>query len=328
MKITALLAAVLTCSAVAGDSFFSADGSTVTFAPLHETGHLLRVTVASGEVSKLPLPPVLKDASVPGLARGGLGEALFIAGPAVWVMKDDGTVKKVCDTGTMESPEDLFVAVKPGTPVTDWMFLSGVSKVEGSTPDFYARKPGQKSFGGVFCRRIQNVRSGCFSDDGRLFFTGNGDVWEGGIQTEDEPDGRMGVLVGARIAPVALLTTDEGNSGSVWVGGLNAAGKWLYAGLTGRHEGSIVRLPIPAKTLYSEMGDEKYTLRSHLDTMRAALEKTEILVAETGGLTAFCACEVNGEARVFYRGEDDEGRGLFLWNGSGAPRRLANEPAE
>jgi hypothetical protein len=323
-----LLAAALTSTALAGDSFFSADGKVVVFAPLHENGHLLRMEVASGTITKLPLPPALKTESVSGLARGGQGEALFIAGPAVWVMKDDGTVKKVCDTGTMESPEDLFVAVKPGTPITDWMFLSGVSKEEGSEPEFYARKPGQKSFGDIFCRRVQNVRGGCFSDEGRMFFTANGDVWEGLNQTEDEPEGRMGVLVGARIAPLALLTTDEGNGGSAWVGGLSAAGKWIYAGITSRHEGSIVRLPIPAKTLYGEMGAEDYTLRGHLDAMRTALEKTEVLVAETGRLTSFCACEVNGQGHVFYRTEDEEGHGLFVWNGSGAPRRVAKEPAE
>ncbi len=322
-----LFAAALTTSALAGDSFFSADGSSVTFAPLHETGHLLRIAVADGTVTKLPLPPALKDTNVTGLARGGQGEALFIAGPAVWVMTDDGTVKKVCDTGTMESPENLFVAVKPGTPITDWMFLSGVPKGEGA-PVFFARKPGQKAFGDVFCRRIDNVNCGCFSDDGRFFFAGRGDVWEGGFQTEDEPDSRMAVLVGARIAPVALLTTDEGNSGSVWVGGLSAAGKWLYAGLTGRHEGAVVRIPIPDKTLYSEMAAEGYTLKGHLDTMRAALDKTEVIVAETGGLTAFCAAEVNGQGHVFYRTEDDEGHSLYLWNGSGVPKRLGSEPAE
>jgi hypothetical protein len=323
-----LLAAALTTSAAAGDSFFSADGSTVTFAPLHETGYLLRAEIAGGKVTKLPLPPALKDANITGLARGGQGEALFIAGPAVWVMKDDGTVKKVCDTGTMETPENLFVAVKPGTAITDWMFLSGVPKEDGGTPVFYARKPGQKAFGDVFCRRIESVNCGCFAEDGRFFFAGRGDVWEGGFQTEDEPDSRMAVLIGARIAPVALLSTDEGNSGSVWVGGLSAAGKWLYAGLTGRHEGAVVRIPIPDKTLYSEMAAEGYTLKGHLDTMRSSLDKTELIVADTGGLTAFCAAEINGQGHVFYRTEDDEGHGLFLWNGSGAPKKLGREPAE
>jgi hypothetical protein len=322
--LSVLLMSVVLASA--GDSFFSADGKTVTFAPLIRTGHLLRVNTESGQLTELPLPAALKDATVSGLARGGQGEALFIAGNAVWVMKDDGTVKKVCDTGTMEGPENLFVSVKPGQPHTDWLFLTGSTKEAGSLPVFFARKPGQKAFGEVFCRRVENVNAGCFAEDGRFFFAGKGDIWQGGIAPEEDPEFRIATLVGARLAPVATLNTDSANGGSMWVGGLCPAGKWLYAGLVGRHMGSILRVPIPAKPLYTDESDTQPEPKQQLDAMRNALDKTEFIVADIGGLTSFCACEINGQGQVFYRGErDEEGLGIWLWNGSGAPRRLATE---
>lgn len=322
------LTAFLTFASVAsaGDSFFSADGKTVTFAPAMRTGHLLRVDIESGKLTELPLPANLKTADVSGLARGGEGEALFIAEKAVWVMKDDGTVKKVCDTGPAENAENLFVSVKPGQPLKDWLFLSGTPKDETSFI-FFARKPGQKTFGDVFCRRADDVRAGAFADDGRLFFSSHGDIWEGGFDPEEETGIRMATLVGARIAPVGMLNTDMTNSGSRYVGGLAPAGKWLYAALRGRHQGSIIRVPIPAKPLYNQDSEEQPETKPHLEAMRAALDKVELIVAETGGISAFCACEVEGKALVFYRGaRDEKGLGLWLWNGSGEPKRLANEP--
>jgi len=88
-------------------------------------------------------------------------------------------------------------------------------------------------------------------------------------------------------------------------------------------------VPIPAKPLYTEDAGEQPEPKQHLDAMRASLDKMELIVAESGDLSAFCACEVNGQALVFYRGERDEhGLGLWLWNGSGEPKRLASESVE
>lgn len=327
----AFLSALLmgTSIASAGDSFFSVDGKTVTLAPLMRSGVLLRVNTETGKLTELPLPPALKSAEVTGLARGGEGEALFIASTAVWVMKDDGTVKKVCDVGPVETPQNLFVSVKPDQPLTDWLFLSGTTKEPGAQATFFARKPGKKTFEEVFCRRASSTDCGVFADDGRFFFASHGDIWEGALTAEEDPGLRSATLVGARIAPVAVLNTDGSNSGGLWVNALCPAGKWIYTGLRGRHMGAILRVPIPAKPLYNDESGDQPEPKQQLDAMRASLDKTELLVAETGGMSAFSACEVNGKSSVFYRGEkDDEGLGLWLWNGSGAPRRLANEPLE
>jgi hypothetical protein len=326
---TILSVSLLACTARAGDSFFSTDGRTVTFAPLMKTGHLLRLDVASGKLTELPLPPELKNETVSGVTSGAEGEALFIAGPAVWVLKDGGPAKRVVSLKPVKSAQNLFVDTKAGSPLLDWLFVSGSEKADALGDVFYARKPGGKGFSEVFCRRVNTADCGCFAADGRFFFAGNGDVWEGGFMREDDPNLRIATLVGARIAPVALLNTDDANAGSMAVGGLSAAGKWLYTGLRGRHMGCILRVPIPAKPLYAEGVADPPEPKAHLDAMRHSLEKTEVIVPDTGGLNAFCACEVEGTPRVFYRGEsDEEGLGLWLWNGAGKPKRVANEPRE
>lgn len=324
-----LALAALTSTVCAGDAFFSAGGKTITFAPLIRTGVLWRLDVASGKLKALPLPADLKDASVTGLAVGAEGETLFNTEKAAWVMKDDGTVKRIADIGPATEPANLFVGTKPGTPLMDWLFVSATGKDDLTSRIFFARKPGTKAFSEVFCRRARMVDCGCFSSDGRFFFAEHGDVWEGGFAVEDDPGARAATLVGVRIAPLATLNTDGANAGSAFVRGLCPAGKWLYAGLGGRHFGSILRMAIPAKPLYTPNTDELPDGKAQLDAMRQSLEKTELLVAETGGLSAFCACEVDGQGRVFYRGESDEkGIGLWLWDGSGEPKRLANEPKE
>lgn len=323
---TLFAASLLTASAAcAGDAFFSADGRTVTFAPLNKSGIICRLDVAGGKITELPLPAELKTAEVTGLARGGQGEALFLAGTAAWVMTDDGTVKRITELGKVTDAQNLFVATKPGTPLTDWLFLSGMTDSTATSQVFFARKPGTKGFSEVFCRRVANVDCGCFSDDGRFFFSASGDLWEGGFAPDDDPRARIATLIGARIAPVAMHNTDGGNGGNLWISGLNAAGKWIYAGMRGRHMGCILRVPIPDKPLYTDDGGDLPEPKTHLEAMRTALEKTELLVTDMDGLTAFAACEVEGKPRIFYR---SEGAALWLWNATGAPKEIAREPQE
>lgn len=89
--------------------------------------------------------------------------------------------------------------------------------------------------------------------------------------------------------------------------------------------GCILRVPIPDKPLYTGDASDLPEPKAHLEAMRASLEKTELLVADMDGLTAFAACEVDGKPGVFYRGE---GQGLWLWDATGAPKEIAKEPRE
>jgi len=71
---------ISTAPAPAGTAFFSADGKVVTFLPRFKTGVLMKVDVASGKLTEVPLPKELKGAAPDCISRGGEGETLLAAG--------------------------------------------------------------------------------------------------------------------------------------------------------------------------------------------------------------------------------------------------------
>ena len=311
-------------AAPAGDAFFTADGQRVVIAPLLQTGVLLSVSVADGAVDPLPLPPELADAPVTAMTSGGAGEAIFTTAAALWARKTDGTTRRLSTLPKGFSVANLFVATKQGTPVSDWIFAAAENDRAGwRGTTFFARRPGAKDFREVFCRRVSPVGAGTFTPDGRLFFAGAGDLWEGSFEAgaDTDKDAPLATLNGARLAPLAMMNTDMANSGNLWVDAVEVGGSWLYVSLRGRHMGSIIRVPLPEKPFY-DGGEQAQDLRASLDLMRGMLEKTEIIVADTGGATAFAACEVDGRPRVFYR---DESARFHIWEGMGAPRALGRE---
>lgn len=320
----------------ANEAFFSKDGRTVTMGlgGRGRTG-LVQVDIATGKITPAPLPAELKDESIDSVAAGSEGEALFLAKDGVWVWKPGAAkpVKHVCATAPVVGATDLFVCTVPGTPLTDCLFVSGNGSADAtSMGTFHGRKPGGKhTFLSIFCRRVSNATGGVFSDDGRLFFITQGDVWEGGIQVDDDTGAdRLGTLVGARIAPLGILNTDEANSGGMWVQHVAPAGKWIYAQLRGRHMAAIMRVPLPAKPLHSPTSGDSLTTQDQLDAMSYSLNKTEIISEDMEFAAGFCATEVGGNPRVFYFGDADEDKGLamMLWEGAGKPRVIGHLPRE
>jgi hypothetical protein len=329
------LALSLQCG-LANEAFFSKDGRTVTMG-LGGRGvsGLVQVDIATGKITEAPLPAELKDESIESVAAGSEGEALFLAKDGVWVWTPGAAtpVKHVCATAPVVGATDLFVATGAGTPLTDCLFVSGNETAEAtSMGSFYGRKPGGKHpFLSIFCRRVSDATGGTFSADGRLFFVSHGDVWEGGIQPDDDTGTeRLGTLVGARIAPLGILNTDEANGGSMWVQHVAPAGKWIYAELRGHHMASLLRIPMPAKTLYGPGYDDSPSTKDQLDAMIHSLNKTEIITEDSEHVDGFCATEVGGRPRVFYCGdiEEEQGPALMLWEGAGKPRVIGHLPKD
>ena len=320
---------------MANEAFFSKDGRTVTMA-LGDRGYgLMQVDIATGKTTPAPLPAELKDAEINSVAAGSEGEVLFLAKNGVWVWTPGAAtpVKHVCATAPVVNPTDLFVATVPGTPLTDCLFISGNETADAtSNGTFYGRKPGGKHpFLSIFCRRVGDATGGVFSNDGRLFFVCNGDVWEGGIQPDDDTGTeRLGTLVGARIAPLAIMNTDEANAGSMWVQKVAPAGKWIYAELRGHNMAAIMRVPMPAKPLYAPGSQDSPSSKDHLAAMAHSLGKTEIVSEATEHVDGFCATEVGGQPRLFFCGdnEDEKGPALMLWEGTGEPRVIGHLPKE
>jgi len=314
------------------DAFFSPDGKTVTTTMILSstlTG-LVQIDVATGKATQLPLPPALKDAEINSIARGAEGEILFLANDAVWVLKQGEAARKVAATSPVKRATGLFVDTRKGSPTEDWIFVSGVdNENDHSRAIFYARKPGGKKFESIFCRRVDDAIAGVFSADGRLFFVSSADMWEGGIEPDTDVEGRLGVLIGARLAPLAFLNTDEGNGGGMWVRDVCPAGKWLYSSLRGRHMAAVVRTPMPAKALFGAGESGFPTLKASFEAMSQAISKTEIISDDIEDSFGFCATEVEGQPRVFFymrSGEETKGPALMLWNGSGAPKAIGYLP--
>ena len=321
---------------MANEAFFSKDGRTVTMGLGGRGGSgLVQVDIATGKITQAPLPAELKDESIESVAAGSEGEALFLAKNGVWVWTPGAAtpVKHVCATAPAVNATDLFVATVPGTPLTDCLFVTGNETADATSPGvFYGRKPGVKNaFQSIFCRRVSDATGGVFSSDGRLFFLSRGDLWEGGIQVDDDTGtGRLGTLVGARIAPRGILNTDEANGGSLWLEHVAPAGKWIYAQLRGRHMAAILRTSMPDNPLYSPTSKDSPTTKDQLDAMAQSLSKTEIITDTMEHADGFCACEVGGKPRLFYVGdsEDDKGYALMLWEGSGQPRVIGHLPRD
>ena len=344
MKITRL-PLLLLCTSIslmpllaarANEGFFSKDGQTVTIG-LGDRGisGLLQVDIATGKITQAPLPAELKDESIDSVARGGEGEALFLAKNAVWVWTPGAAtpVKHVCATAPAMNAMELFVATTPGTPFTDCLFVSGNETADASSlGSFYGRRPGAKNtFQSVFCRRVSDATGGVFSTDGRFFFISRGDVWEGGLQPNDDTGSeRLGTLVGARIAPLAALYTDEANGGSLWVDHVAPAGNWIYVQMRGRHMATVLRMPLPAKPLYTPASQDSPGIQDQLSAMSQALARTEIIAEDMEFASGFCATEVDGRPRVFYVSdmEDEKGLAMMLWEGSGKPRVIGHLPRE
>jgi hypothetical protein len=320
----------------AAEAFFSPDGKTVTMGLCGQRMGLVQVEVATGKITPAPLPKELADECIESIARGSEGETLFLAKDAVWVWKADAkpAVKRVCSTAPVVAASDLFVVTQDGSPLKDILFVSGSEKeAEGRAPGLWGRKPGSKAFLPVFCRRVDGAAAGTPTADGRFFFESDGDVWEGGIEL-DEPDPsmeRIGVLVGARIAPLAILNTDEGNGGGAWVSQMSVAGPWIYSALRGRHIGAIMRSPLPAKTLHSPTTEDFPTMQAQLAAMNTSLSGVEMILEDVERVEGFCAIELGGKPQLFFISQipdDEKGPAMQIWDGTGKPRVIGHLPAE
>lgn len=328
------LACVFSTSQIqAAESFFSADGSTVTMVTWRSPG-LVKVDIKSGKITKAPLPKELNKEHIESIARGSEDEALFLAKDAVWVWKADSTppVKRVCATAPVVDASDLFVVTDDKSPLKDALFVSGIDKeYPGGKWTFYGRKPGAKAFTSVFCRRVDSAQAGVFSRGGRLFFASGGDVWEGGISVDPDEDPameRFGVLVGARIAPLGMLNTDESNGGSMWVHQIVPVEDTLYIRMRGRHMGAILRIPMPAEPLYSPDSEEQPGLQDHIDAMKLSLAKAEIIKDDLEDAEAFCAIELADAHRLFYCSRDEKGVAMIVIHGDAKPKVIGYLPEE
>jgi hypothetical protein len=310
----------------ADQAFFSADGKTVTFVPKIDVGYLLRLDLATMKQEKLKLGADCAKEEVTSLCRGGDGEALLTTAKGVYVHDAKGT-RKLADAPVKAGwPIDSLAAAPASTAdVGDWLFLSGSDPDDVQRRTFYSRKPGTKSFKPVFCRRVNRVDSGVFTTDGRFFFAGGGDLWEGMFQPFEGGDTMDAVLVGTRIAPLGLMNTDEANGGNLWVAQVMIAGKTLYVRLRGHGMSELVRVPMLTRPTQEMSTADNYNYQ------RDMLSKTEVInTGVDSEIWLSAATEVEGHEKLFFRASDGEGNiGLYLWDHTtGKSTKVAVEKEE
>jgi hypothetical protein len=321
----------LAASSFADEAVFSADGNSVTFVPKNfEANHLWKLDIGTGKVEKIALGGAVAKEGVTSLCLGGEGELLLTTGEGVYVQDDKGTRKLApAPVKGNLSIKGLAVAPASAAAFADWLFLSGEDAEIENHRILYSRKPGTKAFVPMFIRRVNRVHAAAFALNGRFFFGGDGDLWEGGF--EDMGDGevvRLG-LIGARIAPLGFFNTGTSNGGSMYVDQIMVAGEALYVRLRGHHLSELVRVPMPAASALDEkdavMSDPaaSYRLQSQL------LSKAEVIPTQHFEITISAATAVGGNEFLFFRANDDDGIGLYLWDRqSGRAKRVASEISE
>jgi hypothetical protein len=336
--------------ASAADAFFSPDGKTVTlalsgwknYAPDGKTvtsivpSRLGTVDVETGKYTSIALTKELKEAEIRSLARGGEGEIFLLAKDAVWVLKVQEPAREVCKTvleeviGSSEKGQeptyktipledvtDLVVVTQKDSPSKDVIMISAREKPgepdgRNTKPMLYRRWPGRQDFVLTRSRRAPEVSSGTFTSDGRFFFVCEGDIWEG--------DDVSVYLTAARVAPLAILSTDMSNAGAMWADEVTTAGKWIYALLHGHHMGAIVRTPMPSQP----DGGKMPSVTQQYQLMSEALAKAEVLTENIDIYDNFCVCEIAGKPRIFFRDRSK----LMLLEGKGQPKLIGNLPEE
>lgn len=319
---------LLAATSPADEAFFSADGKSVTFVPRSfDANYLLKFDIASGKQEKIPLEgPVAKE-GVSSIARGAQEELLLTTPKGVYVQDAKGTRKLASAPVEGVLPINALAAA-PATSavVPDWLFVSGKDADNEQIRLLYSRKPGTKTFEPMFIRRVDEIYAIAFAPNGRFFFGGDGDLWEGNFETMDNGTEVILALVGARIAPLGFFNTDTANGGSMYVDQIMVAGEGLYVRLRGHGLSELVRVPMPAVSALDEKDGVMTDTAASYRLQALMLSHTEVISTQPFEIKLSAATAIGGNELLFFRASDDDGLGLYIWDRkSGKSKRVASE---
>lgn len=332
MKLTYLLLALIsTRTAQAAEATFSADGKSIYLLPLSESRSVYKIDPSAKK--HLTLQPIknLGEDTIHAIARNPQGEILLCTGKAIWTWSGtEAPAKKWLDLPQKFDCIDLSCTLAPGTVPSGTVFLHGTQEGENqfSLLTWSAQK---KKWLGVFCRRNEPYSAPQTNANGRMFFAGDRDLWEGSMIMEAADDDDItiaGSIEGCRIAPLAMLNADSGNSGAMVVGEVVAAGSQVFSLLEGRHMGALLQTPAPAKPLYANPDSNEHPdLATQYKLMQDSLAKTKIHYSG-GPCDALCVHETGPtEYQVFWR-QDHEGDRAWMWmKANNLTKKIGTEPA-
>lgn len=245
--ICALLEAV-TASSRAGDAAFSPDGRTL-WAFNREGDSLLRITLGQPGANAVPIPKSIRAEPFPGLLLADESGVQMVAGGKLWRWNPSAPDSKPASLADLPTGFQAYGLSRGSQGSLKGVFFISGHHASAKNPDdadhsLYALKPGAKAFANVFVRRLEAISAAPTFIGSRALFGGSGDVWDGGIEPEEDSTGLFGYAFGYRCAPIALANTDAGNGGSMGVAEIVIAGDTVWAGLRGRHLGALVSLPL------------------------------------------------------------------------------------
>ncbi|BCU76130.1 hypothetical protein [Luteolibacter sp. LG18] len=249
-------------SASAAEAAFSSDGKTL-FALSREGDKLLAFEAGNATPKQIPLPkPFGDDASQLLTDPQGL---LVTAGGKLWQWNPADAKAAPKALAPLPGSFQVFgLSRAEGEGVAGTLLISGWYALDSAKPkpkdvdenaSLFGLKPGAKAFKPVFVRRLERITACPVFSNGRMVFGGDHDLWEGGLEAEEDVDFRSGTLWGHRSAPLGMLNTDGANGGGMGVREVVIAGDTVWAALGGRHMGSLVSVPLEKKPPEAEHPD-------------------------------------------------------------------------
>lgn len=292
-------------AARAADGAFTRDGRQIYFA----TGRLKLLDLARPDhFEAIATPPLFGGEKIYAVARASDGAILCLSEHHLAALDPQRRSFRALYDSTAEGfkMDDLAVDPKTGLLlVTGGQTSTGGGEVRFKPVVFL---PGSAKPTEVFSRRVESLRTPVFDAQGQLFFSCRGDLWQGRIRLEkrdgDEkgpfsPEDSRGVLEAERIAPLARVETDVGNSSSTGVFSLAVAPPLLYIQtqrMGGTGWGTVCTIPLPRTQ--AEYPDNKLHPDAKYDDFIKVLSSVKI-VGSAGSASALCASP-QGD-KVFYQ---------------------------
>jgi hypothetical protein len=323
-----LLSVGFILTAHAGQSVFSADGKTIYLLPMSEGAGVHKIVPAAKTHQTIqPVKNIGEDA-ITALTRNPQGEIVLCTKRALWIWDGkEASAKKWMDLPQKFECLDLSCTLVKTTVPAGTIFLHGTKQDENRFT-LLTLLPGKQQWLEVFCRRNEAYSAPQTNAAGRMFFASNFDLWEGTMIPE-EADEIAGSIEGCRIAPLAMMNADSGNSGGMVVGNVVVAGTQVFSQLEGRHMGAILQTPAPAKALYpNPESNEHPDLSAQYKLMQNSLAQTKIHY-EGGPCDALSVHETSPTAcQIFWRQDLEGDRAWMLLASGGKPQQIGTEAAE
>lgn len=327
----ALLALSLPAPARAAQSAFSPDGRHVYIAD----GTLTDLDLQSGRATPVAIPQEVTGQKVDVIAITGAGAGRLALLTPRWLIEFTPATRQF-KALPAEPGAGLDFTDLAWNPADGYLYLTATSPMASATPprcELLCLVTATHKLVPVKMRRVDWLQAPVFDARGHFFYSVHGDLWEGGLEYDETPlhaeapAGQKPVtfkmptwLTGERVAPLARLETQVGNSGSTGVYEIAPATDGLIIHtkrIGGSGWGKILRLATPEAEAERKDGEYQDFLR---------ILASARIIGENGTLAQLCASPDG--SKVFYRahawvgGKPADAQNYWLIENGGEPKKI------